>query len=701
MVGNIILIDNTRYRIIGNQNGLLSMIEMDTNKFSLRFEPEIKVRQNLRNNIWIIRDETPLVIDLDTLSEKEKQKFTSRREFLKNIISTYGPMFDELCGKRSKPLIKEAEKLYELSRATIWKLIRTYLQNGMNDATLVNKNSIPSSEKKSPYNYTKRPGRKSEDGIQNIVKRNEVLTQQFDAALAEFKKGRESSLVNAYDWLLDKFYSEELPSGELRRLPDSECPTINQFYYYARQKIGKEEMDKIKTSFAEQRNNKRLLFSSSRIDAVGPGRIMEVDAWEADVKIISEVDDSVIGKPIVYFGIDVYSSVISAMSVSLENNSMVGITNLLLNLSDDKHALAGNYDFTFDDGLWPSNYFPQELRCDRGAEFKSNEFGEVCHRLGINRTLVSGASGSLKGMVEQSFHQFKKSISPSLESKGLITYRYDDNSRKTACMKLRDFIRMTITFVVSNNVKPIADYPMDTQMIREGLITSPCAIWEYGCRNHGAPTPITKATSDQFLFNVMPECVVSISRRGVCKEGLFFRNNDPDLMAQMYTLGNKHGKFTVRYDPRDASSLFYLKDGHIETLWLNTAIPGQEDFIGMTWKEVGDYTIAKKKLKKAGEEITLEVRSFRRQTYDQIVNKSASQVHSIPSSTEIRKNRAIEKQRANYDNRIAARMAQHHEPEILAESNALQIPAHPEPKAISLSTNRTPAEASAIMLSLD
>ena len=153
MVGNIILIDNTRYRIIGNQNGLLSMIEMDTNKFSLRFEPEIKVRQNLRNNIWIIRDETPLVIDLDTLSEKEKQKFTSRREFLKNIISTYGPMFDELCGKRSKPLIKEAEKLYELSRATIWKLIRTYLQNGMNDATLVNKNSIPSSEKKSPYNY--------------------------------------------------------------------------------------------------------------------------------------------------------------------------------------------------------------------------------------------------------------------------------------------------------------------------------------------------------------------------------------------------------------------------------------------------------------------------------------------------------------------------------------------------------------------
>ena len=701
MVGSIIIIGNTRYRIIGFQNGIFAMIEMDTDKLSLRFVTETEVRQNLRNSTWINAIETPLVIDIEALSEKEKQKVTSRREFLKSIVSTYGPMYEELLGKHAKPLIKEACSKYGVSLPTVWKIIRVYLQSGMNDAVLANKNTIPSSKKKQPYDYKNRPGRRSADGIQNTITKSEILTQQFDAAIAEYKQGRERSLVNAYSWLIDKFYSVALPTGELCKLPVSERPTPRQFYYYVRQKVSKEEMDKLKTSFAEQRNNKRLLFSSSRIDAAGPGRIMEVDAWEADVQVISEVDGSVIGKPIVYFGIDVYSSVISAMSVSLENNSMVGITNMLLNLSDDKRKFAGNYDFSFDDGLWPSNYLPQELRCDRGAEFKSNKFGDICHRLGVTRTLVTGASGSLKGMVEQSFNQFKKSISPALESQGLMTYRYDDNSRNTACMKLRDFIRMTITFVVSHNSKPIPDYPMDTKMIREGLITAPCAIWEYGCREHGAPTPISSATSDQFLFNVMPECIVSISRRGVYKDELWYRNNDPDLMVQMYSLGNKHGKITVRYDPRDAGSLFYLKDGHIETLWLNTEIPGQEDFMGMTWEEIENYNKAKKKLKKAGDEIALEIRSFRRQTYDQIVSVSAADVHSTPKSTEIRKNRALEKQRVNYDNRIAARMEQYQEPESLPESNIVQIPVHSEAEAIPLCTILDPNDAGTLMLGLD
>lgn len=701
MVGSIIQIENKNYRVIGFRDGIFALIEMDTDKLMIRYATETEARQNLRNKSWITIPETPLAIDFNALSEKERQKVTSRREFLKSVVSTYGPMFDELSGKRVKPLIKEACSEYGMSLPTIWKTIRVYLQSGMNDAILVNKNTIPFSKKKQPYNYEKRPGRKNADGIPNTIVKSDVLTQQFDAAIAEFKKGRERSLVDAFSWLIDKYYSDVLPTGELRMLPVSERPTLKQFYNYAGQKISKEEKDRLKTSFAEQRNNKRLLFSSSRLDAAGPGRIMEVDAWEADVQVISEVDGSVIGKPIVYFGIDVYSSVISAMSVSLDNNSMVGITNLLLNLSDDKHKFAGDYDFTFDEGLWPSNYLPQELRCDRGSEFKSNQFGEVCHRLGITRTLVTGASGSLKGMVEQSFHQFKKSVSPALESQGLITYRYDDNSRNTACMTLRDFIRMTITFVVSHNSKPIPNYPMDTKMIREGLITAPCAIWKYGCRENGAPMPITGATSDQFLFNVMPECAVSVSRKGVVKDELLYRNNDPDLMVMMYSLGNKHEKLTVRYDPRDAGNLYYLKDGHIEKLWLNTEIPSQEEFLGMTWAEVGNYMKAKKKLKKAGEEIALDVRSFRRQTYDQIVSISAAKVCRIPKSMEVRKNRAVEKQRVNFENRIAARMEQYQEPESLPALVNDQIPLPDEPVSLPPCAVTDPMNAGALMLDMD
>ena len=76
-------------------------------------------------------------------------------------------------------------------------------------------------------------------------------------------------------------------------------------------------------------------------------------------------------------------------------------------------------------------------------------------------------------------------------------------------------------------------------------------------------------------------------------------------------------------------------------------------------------------------------------------------VHSTPKSTEIRKNRALEKQRVNYDNRIAARMEQYQEPESLPESNIVQIPVHSEAEAIPLCTILDPNDAGTLMLGLD
>ena len=47
-----------------------------------------------------------------------------------------------------------------------------------------------------------------------------------------------------------------------------------------------------------------------------------MDEVEMDVSIVSEVDPTkVIGRPIVHAMVDVYSRMITAVSVSLENNS--------------------------------------------------------------------------------------------------------------------------------------------------------------------------------------------------------------------------------------------------------------------------------------------------------------------------------------------------------------------------------------------
>lgn len=141
-----------------------------------------------------------------------------------------------------------------------------------------------------------------------------------------------------------KYYSEtKIVNGvtTVGLMPESQRPTYNQFYYYCRKHITEQEIDLIKTSAAEQRNNKRLITSDSLHGVLGPGDMVEIDACEADVSLVSRTDSNkTIGRPVVYFMIDIYTRAIIAMSVAFDNNSILGVTNLFLNLADNKKNIA-------------------------------------------------------------------------------------------------------------------------------------------------------------------------------------------------------------------------------------------------------------------------------------------------------------------------------------------------------------------------
>ena len=120
--------------------------------------------------------------------------------------------------------------------------------------------------------------------------------------------------------------------------------------------------------------------------------MVEIDACEVDISLVSSLDNNkTIGRPIVYFMIDVYTRLILAVSVAFDNNSILGVTNLFINLSDDKKKYCAKYGIEYDnDKIWPSNIIPRRLRVDRGSEFKSKEFDRICNELGIEKQLVSG-----------------------------------------------------------------------------------------------------------------------------------------------------------------------------------------------------------------------------------------------------------------------------------------------------------------------
>lgn len=588
------------------------------------------------------------IVSFDTMDEKDRARFIRIKKMLNDMAEAYGPTYMELMGKGRKVYMVEIQERYQIPKNTLWRYIRRYLQSGFQDWCVVDKRK--GCKKKRPV-YKVKTGRPCKDEISKGIIVTEEVEQEFEEFLQLYKKGRERTYKNAYAGLIEKYYTDSDGS----RLPQSMIPTYNQFYFYCRQHITQKEKDIKKTSAQEQRNAKRLLLGSARKDAIRPGWIVEADAVEADFSIVSAMDkEQSIGRPIVYFLLDVQTSAIVAASISLENNSMIGLTNLFLNLGDDKAEYAAKYGIEFDSSLWPSNFLPNEIRCDRGSDFKSNKFGEVCKRLGIIRTLEPGATGSLKSIVEQSFRQFQSSLRPDMIKKGLITERYDSNHHREAMLNIYSFTQLVINYVLMHNQRYVEDYPMSKEMHQKDIKPAPCTLWKYFCEIKGNPRPISQATYDQYLYDLLPEKQASLSRKGVILSGLHYINHESELLEKMRKVGTKREKMKIRYDPRDVGTIYYMEDNKLCTLHLNDGIPNNVEYAGMTWAEYNEYDAHRRKLNREGKEHNLSVDMNLSKTYRNII--AANTTEHLANTTGIRDARCEEKNRINSENRVAQRL---------------------------------------------
>lgn len=644
------------YRIISLIDDHLILCEMETTKLELQqIKYTIIADLVLSNKIEIKKDQA-LVYDIDQLSESVRNRYILKVHIMNDVKTAYGPSYLGLMGKSSKIELQKILAKYNYPISSFWRMCTTYFQSGMKNYSLINAKSFKSNEVKT-YTYKARPGAKYTYNLDNDVKPNEYVIY-FEEALNEYKAGREKTLKKAFSRMnILHFTQAEIIDGVATRLllPECQRPTYRQFYYYAQKHLTKEEKDLIKTSAAEQRNNKRLLISDSLKDVYGPADMVEIDACEADVSLVSELDpDQAIGRPIVYFMIDVYSRIILAVSVAFDNNSILGITNLFLNLADDKQEYCKKYGIEFNDKrLWPSGIIPKRIRVDRGSEFKSYEFDRICNEIGIEKQIVSGASGSLKGVVEQAFHQMHAKQNVHLENHGLIEKRYDSLHHKEASLTIHDYTRMVINFVLAHNQQHLETYPLTKEMIEKNIAPVPAILWEYGSKKYGMPQPIP--VLEQYLYSLMTPIKAKISKRGISYKGLwYFAPNDKRLMSEMYAAGTKRIPFEVRMDMRDVSAIYYIRNSKLIKIPLNVLITGNSDYKGLTMKQYEEYYSAKKKMQAKGRIDNEKIDTAVYANNESIVKSAKKNVHS--RTKDIRSSREIDKQKVSYEGKISTRL---------------------------------------------
>lgn len=655
LVGDIIIKEGVRFRVIGYAQELFSVICIDSKKLQITVHNTsdiIKQYQNGNIQIQSKENEERRTFNVSDWPEAMKETYNRNTVFTNMVINSYGPLFVGLMGRKKKPAFVEAYTSVGLSNTQAWVIINQYLKSGFDPASLVDQRIFKTVQKQ--YAYSKKTGRPSYSAVGIGTALSEETLSHMEEARQYYLSGRAKTIMSAYEEMIRKHYTKtiEMTTGVCYEImPENQRPTYKQLYLYIKKNTDEEEIRIAKTSAQEYRNAERLLLSDNLQGVTGPGSLFEVDECELDVSIVSEIDNSIpVGRPILYAMVDVYTRMIVAVSIAFDNNSLIGVTNCLANLCEDKQKYFAKYGIQIEPDEFPSHIIPQRIRSDYGSEYISYELERIGRELGIQMELASPGSGSLKGQVEQLFHQLHAAQNPSLENRGLIEKRHDSRHHQEATLTLDEITRMVLATVAVHNRKYMKKYPLTRKMRQCRVEPTPVNLWRFGVENAGVPRPIIN--EDTFRYTLLTPVKATISRLGVCFEDLYYMNyENSKLISQMVRAQNTRCPFECRIDPRNVGTLYYLDGTTLERIPLNTRKTGMEEWEGISLSEYRSLRAAKLENDRSGEQKNLQLDIALHDRQENIV-REASKHKKANSVKGMRKSRKHEKQHAALEHSI-------------------------------------------------
>ena len=245
---------------------------------------------------------------------------------------------------------------------------------------------------------------------------------------------------------------------------------------------GSEKDIQFRKSAKEFESKHRPILSDSKSETNGPGTRFQIDATIADIYLVSSLDvNKVIGRPVIYAVIDVYSRIVTGLYVGLEGPSWIGAMMALDNMVADKVHFCKQYGIEIFEEQWPTYHLPEIIIADRG-EFEGYSVENLINNLNIKIENTTAYRGDLKGIVERKFRTLNGKVKQ--KTPGAIQKEYrergDRDYRLDATLSLKEFTAIIITLVLHHNHKIIDKYPMEKEMITDGLVPTPIKLWNWG-----------------------------------------------------------------------------------------------------------------------------------------------------------------------------------------------------------------------------
>lgn len=601
MVNDVIRYSDDSYiRIVWmeNDNSFCYVVKLLVKKLDIVYISINEILEDLnRGNAKIVEDNFVNITE-ENISDKEKQLLIKANSIVEDIFSDDNEPDCYSIKNRRKIILKVAEK-HGISEKTVYKYMRKYLQGGKVKYALLsdlNKCGGKGKDKKSTIIKRGRP-----HFITNITEESiginvdEDIKKIFKIALSRYYKNtKQRSLVKTYRMMLKDFFSYEIKNEDnmVKRIKTmNEIPSLNQFKYWFYKNEDNEKVLRSRIGDKKVDLNYRRLKSDSIYETMGPGSRYQIDATIGDVYLVSSIDrKSVIGRPVVYLIIDVFSRMITGVNVALEGPSWNGASTALYNCMEDKVQYCKKFGIDVKEEDWNVKGMPNVLIADRG-EMVGPIAENVIKNLKISIENTPSYMGCAKGIVEQYFHVINSEIKHWLPGEVKKEYRErgEKDYRKEATLDIIEFTRLIILTVIKRNKTIMKDYPLTQEMINDDVKPTPEAIWNWGLKNR---TGNLRTLPKKILISsLLKRGKATIQREGIKFQGLLYSCLIAEEQNWFFNAQIKGRRsIEVRYDDRDSSNIYLmLTEDNVIKAELISEKTSNLIFIGKTFQEVEDY----------------------------------------------------------------------------------------------------------------
>lgn len=529
----------------------------------------------------------------DELSRAATEGLERAWEIIKPIVLA-GPEVMLDSSKRGI-LIRDLLRLKISTKPTINMYLQRYWRGGQTSFAL-----IPQLDKRGGKGKTrletakngKKRGRPSTQSIATDTVRGMNIDETARKLLV--KLGQEYyetpdglSLRKVYDDHLADFFNKGYSIGRDGKVVPILADIVPSFDQFKRWYYLSKDRDTALIKRVGQRQydlQHRPLTGESTSMAFGPGSIYQIDATIGDIYLVSSLDRRlVIGRPVIYVVVDVFSRMVVGFYVGLEGPSWLGMMLAFQNVATNKVKFCKSLGIDISADKWPVHHLPRAVIGDRG-ELESKDASILVTGFEVRVSNTPPYRPDWKGIVERHFRLVNEKIIDWLPGAVKMNVRGGRDYRLDSALTLNELRQLlALTFLEHNETHILHNYVLDDDMKKDHLVATPLKLWEWGIKNRTGG--LRYFSEEAIKLGLLPRSEATVTSRGLYYRQKYYTCSYIDEHGWRTKARDGSWKVVIAYHPWLPSKI-WLKADEREDLIECTEVAQRAISGGQHWAEL-------------------------------------------------------------------------------------------------------------------